>query len=117
MKRFKMNKILQILFILLFGFGIFCIYLGCNNVRTIYFSYKEESNIKYNGDIFSGSRDIGPWFGIHDLYFYGTMNDLYSYKYSGQCAFLDGHGLVDRTNIDNSIGVKEVELAQIIFRE
>ena len=48
MKRFKMNKILQILFILLFGFGIFCIYLGCNNVRTIYFSYKEESNIKYN---------------------------------------------------------------------
>ena len=94
-----------------------------NGTKTFLFSltrnkkYMRKSNINYNGDIFSGSRDIGPWFGIHDLYFYGTMNDLYSYKYSGQCAFLDGNGLVDRTNIDNSIGVKEVELYQIIFRE
>ena len=94
-----------------------------NGTKTFLFSltrnkkYMRKSNIKYNGDIFSGSRDIGPWFGIHDLYFYGTMNDLYSYKYSGQCAFLDGNGLVDRMNIDNSIGVKEVELYQIIFKE
>ena len=94
-----------------------------NGTKTFLFSltrnkkYMRKSNIHYNGDIFSGSRDVGPWFGIHDLYFYGTMNDLYSYKYSGQCAFLDGNGLVDRTNIDNSIGVKEVELYQIIFRE
>ena len=45
------------------------------------------------------------------------MNDLYSYKYSGQCAFLDGNGIVDRTGVDNSIVVKEVELYQIIFRQ
>ena len=94
-----------------------------NGTKTFLFSltknkkYLRKPNIKYNGDIFSGSRDVGPWFGIHDLYFYGTMNDVYSYKYSGQCAFLDGNGLVDRTNVDNSIGVKEVELYQIIFRE
>ena len=69
----------------------------------------------FNGDIFSGSREVGPWFGIHDLYFYGTMNDCYSYKYSGQCAFLDGNGIVDRTDVDNSIRVKEVELYEIIF--
>ena len=78
---------------------------------------KMADNVKFNGDIFSGSRDIGPWFGIHDLYFYGTMNDLYTYKYSGQCAFLDGNGLVERTSIDNTVPVKEVELYQIIFRE
>ena len=94
-----------------------------NGTKTFLFSltrnkkYMRKSNIKYNGDIFSGSRDVGPWFGIHDLYFYGTMNDLYSYKYSGQCAFLDGNGIVDRTGVDNSIGVKEVELYQIIFRQ
>ena len=94
-----------------------------NGTKTFLFSltknkkYLRKPNIKYNGDIFSGSRDVGPWFGIHDLYFYGTMNDVYTYKYSGQCAFLDGNGLVDRTNVDNSIGVKEVELYQIIFRE
>ena len=94
-----------------------------NGTKTFLFSltrnkkYVRKSNINYNGDIFSGSRDIGPWFGIHDLYFYGTMNDLYSYKYSGQCAFLDGNGIVDRTSIDNSIVVKEVELYQIIFRQ
>lgn len=94
-----------------------------NGTKTFLFSltrnkkYMRKSNIKYNGDIFSGSRDIGPWFGIHDLYFYGTMNDLYSYKYSGQCAFLDGNGIVDRTGVDNSIVVKEVELYQIIFRQ
>ena len=93
-----------------------------NGTKTFLFSltknkkYLRKSNIKYNGDIFSGSRDIGPWFGIHDLYFYGTMNDLYSYKYSGQCAFLDGNGLVEHTSVDNSIVVKEVELYQIIFR-
>ena len=94
-----------------------------NGTKTFLFSltknkkYLRKPNIKYNGDIFSGSREVGPWFGIHDLYFYGTMNDVYTYKYSGQCAFLDGNGLVDRTNIDNSIGVKEVELYQILFRE
>ena len=94
-----------------------------NGTKTFLFSltknkkYLRKENIKYNGDIFSGSRDIGPWFGIHDLYFYGTMNDLYSYKYSGQCAFLDGNGLVERTNIDNSVVVKEVELYQIIFKQ
>ena len=94
-----------------------------NGTKTFLFSltrnkkYMRKSNIKYNGDIFSGSRDVGPWFGIHDLYFYGTMNDLYSYKYSGQCAFLDGNGIVDRTGVDNSIVVKEVELYQIIFRQ
>ena len=94
-----------------------------NGTKTFLFSltknkkYLRKSNIKYNGDIFSGSRDIGPWFGIHDLYFYGTMNDLYSYKYSGQCAFLDGNGLVEHTSVDNSIVVKEVELYQIIFRQ
>ena len=96
-----------------------------NGTKTFLFSltrnkkYLRKSNIDftYTADIFSGSRNIGPWFGIHDLYFYGTMNDCYSYKYSGQCSFLDGNGLVERTGIDNSIVVKEVELYQIIFRE
>ena len=94
-----------------------------NGTKTFLFSltrnkkYMRKSNIHYNGDIFSGSRDVGPWFGIHDLYFYGTMNDCYSYKYSGQCAFLDGNGIVDRTDVDNSIRVKEVELYEIIFDE
>ena len=96
-----------------------------NGTKTFLFSltknkkYLRKNNIDftYTADIFSGSRDVGPWFGIHDLYFYGTMNDCYSYKYSGQCSFLDGNGLVDRTNVDNSIGVKEVELYQVIFRE
>jgi hypothetical protein len=94
-----------------------------NATKTFLFSltrnkkYMRKNNIKYSGDIFSGSRDVGPWFGIHDLYFYGTMNDLYSYKYSGQCAFLDGNGIVDITNVDNSIKVKEVELYQIIFKQ
>ncbi len=94
-----------------------------NGTKTFLFSltrnkkYPRKSNIQYNGDIFSGSRDVGPWFGIHDLYFYGTMNDCYSYKYSKQCAFLDGNGIVDKTSIDNSIVVKEVEAYQIIFRE
>ena len=93
-----------------------------NASKTFLFSlnknkkYYRKSNIKYNGDIFSGARDIGPWFGIHDLYFYGTMKDLYTYKYSGQCAFLDGNGLVDQTSIDNSVVVKEVEVYQIIFK-
>jgi hypothetical protein len=93
-----------------------------NGTKSFLFSltrnkkYERKTDIKYTGDIFSGSRDVGPWYGIHDLYFYGTMNDCYSYKYSGQCLFLDGHGIVDRTNVDNSIGVKEVELYQIIFR-
>ena len=92
-----------------------------NGTKTFLFSltrnkkYMRKSNIHYNGDIFSGSRDVGPWFGIHDLYFYGTMNDCYSYKYSGQCTFLDGNGIVDRTDVDNSIRVKEVELYEIIF--
>jgi hypothetical protein len=94
-----------------------------NSTKTFLFSltrnkkYYRKTNIKYNGDIFSGSREIGPWFGIHDLYFYGTMNDCYSYKYSGQCLFLDGNSLVDKTTIDNSVVVKEVEVYQIIFRE
>lgn len=94
-----------------------------NGTKTFLFSltknkkYLRKDNINFNGDIFSGSRDVGPWFGIHDLYFYGSMNDLYSYKYSGQCAFLDGNGLVERTSVDNSIVVKEVELYQIIFRQ
>jgi len=89
------------------------------------FLYSLTKNKKYvkkpsaytHGDIFSGSRDVGPWFGIHDLYFYGTMNDCYSYKFSGQCAFLDGNGLVDRTNVDNSIVVKEIEMYQVIFKQ
>ena len=93
-----------------------------NSSKTFLFSLKKnkkyyrKSNIKYNGDIFSGERDVGPWFGIHDSYFYGTMKDCYTYKYSGQCAFLDGNGLVDQTNIDNSVPVKEVEVYQIIFK-
>ena len=69
----------------------------------------------FNGDIFSGSKEIGPWFGIHDLYFYGTMHDCYSYKNSGQCAFLDGNGIVDKSTIDNSIPIKEVEIYEITF--
>ena len=94
-----------------------------NGTKSFLFSltrnkkYFRKNNIQFNGDIFSGSRDVGPWFGIHDLYFYGTMNDCYSYKYSKQCAFLDGNGIVDKTSIDNSIVVKEVEAYQIIFRE
>ena len=94
-----------------------------NGTKTFLFSltknkkYLRKNNIHYNGDIFAGSRDVGPWFGIHDLYFYGTMNDCYTYKYSGQCAFLDGNGLVDRTNVDNSVHVKEVELYQVIFSD
>ena len=94
-----------------------------NGTKTFLFSltknkkYTRKNNINFSGDIFSGSRDIGPWFGIHDLYFYGSMNDLYTYKYSGQCLFLDGNGLVERTSIDNSVGVREVELYQIIFRD
>ena len=79
--------------------------------------YLKKPNTKANGDIFSGSRDVGPWYGIHDLYFYGTMNDCYTYSYSGQCAFLDGNGLVDRTNVDNSVVVKEIEMYQIIFKQ
>jgi cell division protein FtsB len=93
-----------------------------NSSKTFMFSleknkkYFRKSNIKYSGDIFSGSRDIGPWFGIHDLYFYGTMKDCYTYKYSGQCLFLDGNGLTETTNIDNSVPIKEVEVYQIIFK-
>ena len=93
-----------------------------NSSKTFLFSLKKtkkyyrKNNIKYSGDIFSGARDIGPWFGIHDLYFYGTMKDLYTYKYSGQCLFLDGNGLVEQTNIDNSVPVKEVEVYQIKFK-
>ena len=79
--------------------------------------YVKKPNAPANGDIFSGSRDVGPWFGIHDLYFYGTMNDLYTYKYSGQCAFLDGNGLVDRSNVDNSVAVKEIEMYEVIFKQ
>ena len=71
---------------------------------------------KYNGDIFAGEREVGPWFGIHDLYFYGTMKDCYTYKFSGQCLYLDGNGLAEQTNIDNSVPVKEVEVYQIIFK-
>ena len=93
-----------------------------NSSKTFLFSltknkkYYRKTNIKYSGDIFSGEREIGPWFGIHDLYFYGTMKDCYSYKYSGQCLFLDGNGLVEETSIDNSVGVKEVEVYQVIFK-
>ena len=94
-----------------------------NATKTFLFSlsknkkYTRKPSAQMNGDIFSGSRDVGPWFGIHDLYFYGTMNDCYTYKYSGQCAFLDGNGLVERTSIDNSVVVKEVELYQVIFSQ
>ena len=93
-----------------------------NSSKTFLFSlnknkkYYRKSNIKYSGDIFSGERDIGPWFGIHDLYFYGTMKDCFTYKYSGQCLFLDGNGLVEQTSIDNSVVIKEVEVYQIIFK-
>ena len=93
-----------------------------NASKTFLFSlnknkkYYRKSNIKYSGDIFSGERDIGPWFGIHDLYFYGTMKDCFTYKYSGQLLFLDGNGLVEQTSIDNSVPVKEVEVYQIIFK-
>ena len=93
-----------------------------NASKTFLFSlnknkkYYRKNNIKYNGDIFSGTRDVGPWFGIHDLYFYGTMKDCFTYKYSGQCLFLDGNGLVEQTSIDNSVPVKEVEVYQIIFK-
>ena len=92
-----------------------------NGTKTFLFSltknkkYTRKTNMQYHGDIFSGSREIGPWFGKHDLYFYGTMNDLFTYTYSGECLFLDGNGLVERTSIDNSVGVKEVEMYQIIF--
>ena len=48
MKRYKMNKILQFLFVFLFMFGIFLIYLGCNNIKTILFNYKEDSDIHYS---------------------------------------------------------------------
>ena len=48
MKRFKMNKILQILFVLIFFFGVFSFYLGFNNIKTIFFKYDEKSDIKYN---------------------------------------------------------------------
>jgi hypothetical protein len=93
-----------------------------NSSKTFLFSlqknkkYYRKGNIQFNGDIFSGERDIGPWFGIHDLYFYGTMKDCFTYKYSGQCLFLDGNGLVEQTSIDNSVPVKEVEVYQIIFK-
>jgi len=93
-----------------------------NSSKTFLFSlqknkkYYRKSNMRYSGDIFSGERNIGPWFGIHDLYFYGTMKDCFTYKYSGQCLFLDGNGLVEQTSIDNSVPVKEVEVYQIIFK-
>ena len=93
-----------------------------NSSKTFLFSlqknkkYSRKNNVKYNGDIFAGERQIGPWFGIHDLYFYGTMVDCYTYSYSGQCLFLDGNGLAEQTNIDNSVPVKEVEVYQIIFK-
>ena len=44
------------------------------------------------------------------------MVDCYTYSYSGQCLFLDGNGLAEQTNIDNSVPVKEVEVYQIIFK-
>ena len=93
-----------------------------NSSKTFLFSlqknkkYYRKSNMRYSGDIFSGERNVGPWFGIHDLYFYGTMKDCFTYKYSGQCLFLDGNGLVEQTSIDNSVPVKEVEVYQIIFK-
>ena len=94
-----------------------------NALKTFLFSlqknkkYVRKSNMFFNGDIFSGERDIGPWFGIHDLYFYGTMKDCFTYKYSGQYLFLNGNGLVEQTSIDNSVPVKEVEVYQIIFKD
>lgn len=48
MKRFKLNKIIQFLFVLLFLFGIFCVYLGFNNIMIVQFKYNEKSDIKYN---------------------------------------------------------------------
>ena len=93
-----------------------------NSSKTFLFSlqknkkYTKKNNVKYNGDIFAGEREVGPWFGIHDLYFYGTMKDCYTYKFSGQCLYLDGNGLAEQTNIDNSVPVKEVEVYQIIFK-
>ncbi len=47
MKRFKINKIIQILFVLLFFFGVFAVYLGCNNNKKVQFKYDEKSDITY----------------------------------------------------------------------
>ena len=71
------------------------------------------------GIFFLGKETLGHGLGftIHDLYFYGTMKDCFTYKYSGQCLFLDGNGLVEQTSIDNSVPVKEVEVYQIIFKD
>ena len=45
------------------------------------------------------------------------MKDCFTYKYIGQCLFLDGNGLIEQTSIDNSVPVKEVEVYQIIFKD
>ena len=47
MKNFKINKILQFLFIILFVFGVFLVFLGFHNIKIIYFNYKENSDVKY----------------------------------------------------------------------
>jgi len=47
MREYKINKILQFLFILLFVFGVFLIYVGFNNIKTVVFSYSENSDIAY----------------------------------------------------------------------
>ena len=52
-----------------------------NASKTFLFSlqknkkYVRKSNMFFNGDIFSGERDIGPWFGIHDSRFIFLWND------------------------------------------
>ncbi len=47
MKTYKVNKFLQFLFIVLFMLGIFLVYLGFNNIKSIIFNYNENSDIKY----------------------------------------------------------------------
>ena len=47
MRKYRINKVIQILFIFLLLFGCCLIYLGINNIRTIFFNYKEDSNISY----------------------------------------------------------------------
>ena len=47
MRKYKIDKLFQILFIFLMLFGAFLIYMGFNNIRTILFNYTEDSNINY----------------------------------------------------------------------
>ena len=93
-----------------------------NSSKTFVLTFRKTKNIPEKiisniMEIYSLEKDkSGPWLGIHDLYFCGTMTDWYTYSYSGKSLFLEGNELAEQTNFDKSIPVKEIEVYQIIFK-